>query len=176
MYYNKSLSDAELECQASKTLAFKWFNDWKNYQKIQPDKTYAQALLLVRKRNQSSVKSGLKQNKPTIHPVSRTGTVDLNNKKSPKSKAHQTRLVKQHKNQVQVSNYRSSVTGVGKSSDIVTDGQVKLKNRFQVLQNTADHESFDDQGFHNFRLSVEKKHAKVNKKQNVAARVSDSKF
>ena len=44
------------------------------------------------------------------------------------------------------------------------------------MQNTADHESLDDKGFHNFRVTVENKHAKVSKKQNVAPRPSDSKF
>ena len=34
IYYNKNSSDAVLECQASKTLTFKWFQDWKNFQKI----------------------------------------------------------------------------------------------------------------------------------------------
>ena len=42
------------------------------------------------------------------------------------------------------------MTGVCKSLAMVTDSQVKLQNRFQVLQNTADHESVDDQEFHNF--------------------------
>ena len=129
--------------------------------------------MLGRKINQSHVKSGLKENKLT-HSVTRTVTFNQNSKKFSQTKAHHTRLVKQQRNQVQVSNHGSSVTVVCKSSD--TDDQVKLKNRFQVLQNAVDHESLDNQGFHNFRVTVENKHAKVSKKPNVAPRVSDSKF
>ena len=162
-----------MKCQGSKTLAFKWFHDWKKFQKIQPGRTYAQVLLLE-KINQSHVKSGLKEYKLTTHPVTRKVTFNQHSKKFLKTKAHHTRLVKQQRNQVQVSNHGSSVTEVCKSSD--TDGQVKLQNRFQVLQNTAVHESLDDQGFYNFRANVENKYAKVSKKPNAAPRVSDLKF
>ena len=49
MYYSQNSPKFILECQASKTLALKWFQDRIKFQTIQPGKTYAQALLLGKK-------------------------------------------------------------------------------------------------------------------------------
>ena len=81
------------------------------------------------------------------------------------------RPVQHQANQVKVLGSRSSVAGVAKVSD--SYAQVQLRNTFQVLH---DHASFDDQGCQKFRVTIENKHAKVGKKQNVAPRLPDPKI
>ena len=51
VYCNRKLLDAAAESKTSKGLALKWFHDWKQFQKIQPSKSYAQALILGREMN-----------------------------------------------------------------------------------------------------------------------------
>ena len=115
-------------------MAFKWFHDWKKFQKIQPGRTYAQVLLLE-KINQSHVKSGLKEYKLTTHPVTRKVTFNQHSKKFLKTKAHHTRLVKQQRNQVQVSNHGSSVTGVANRQILMVKLNYKIDSRYcKILQ------------------------------------------
>ena len=51
IYYTTNLLNVALECQASKNLSLKSFQDWKKFQKIQPGKTYAQALMSGKELN-----------------------------------------------------------------------------------------------------------------------------
>ena len=60
MYYSKNSSINVLGCQAPKTLALKWFQDWKKFLKIQPGKLYAQALLLGKQMNPVRANSKIK--------------------------------------------------------------------------------------------------------------------
>ena len=83
-FYRKSSSNIVLQCQASQTLAFKWFHDWKKFQKIQPDKTFAQVLQLGKKVKQSCVNSSPKQNNFMPQQVSRIVDVKKNSTRSPK--------------------------------------------------------------------------------------------
>ena len=150
-----------------KSLALKWFHDWKKFKKIQLGKTYAQALLLGKETNPLHVNSWPKQHKLVTQQVSRTAILNKNTKET-----QNNGRVKRQGNKIQATAHGGSVAGVFKASD--TRMQVELKNRFQVLQDTLDHESLQDQGCQNFRVTMENKHAKVNKKHKVAPRPPDS--
>ena len=56
------------------------------------------------------------------------------------------------------------MTGIPQASQ--TQVQIELKNRFQILQDTADHAIFHDQGVHSFQVT--NKHTKVHKENKVA--------
>ena len=157
MYYSKNSPKFILECQASKTLALKWFQDWKKFQTIQLGKTYAQALLLGKKLDPVRGDLRMKQNIPNQVPV--TARSDRGSQQN-KNKL----LVHRQVSQVKLSDHGSSVTGIPQAPQIQV--QIELKNRFQILQDTADHEIFHDQGVHSFQVT--NKHAKVHKENKVA--------
>ena len=143
LFIEKIHPNIVLQCQASKTLAFKWFHDWKKFRKIQPDKTYAQVFQLGKKVKQSCVNSNPKQNNFMTKKVSRIVDVKKNS-----TKVQNKRPVQHQANQVKVLGSRNSVAGIAKVSD--SYAQVQLRNTFQVLQDTLDHASFDDHGCQKF--------------------------
>ena len=55
-----------------------------------------------------------------------------------------------------------------------TQVQIELKNKFQILQDTADHKIFHDQGVHSFQVT--NKHAKVHKENKVASIATYKKY
>ena len=119
-----------MQCQASKTLAFKWFHDWKKVKKIQPDKTYAQVLQLGKKVNQSGVNSTQMQNNFVTQQVSRVANVKQNS-----TKGKNKRLVQRQADQVKVLSARSNVAGFAKVSD-VEKNCTKVQNR-RLVQSQA---------------------------------------
>ena len=56
---------------------------------------------------------------------------------------------------IQATVHGGSVVGAFKVVD--THMQVELKNRFQVLQDTSDHETLQDQGCQHFRVTMQNK-------------------
>ena len=53
-----------------------------------------------------------------------------------------------------------------------SDTQIELNNRFQIFQDTSDHEPLEDQWGHSFRVTH--KQAKVHKKHKVAPTTLDT--
>ena len=76
IYYTKNSPNATLESKTSKTLALKWFYDWKKFLKIQRGKSYAQALILGKETNLGPVNLKHKQHNVAPKQLSKTVTVD----------------------------------------------------------------------------------------------------
>ena len=112
IYYAQILSKVALECQASKNLALKWFQDWKKFQEIQPGKTYAQELMSGKKLNPGWPNSKSRHNKFPTHQVSKNSNFyrDSNPIKN-------NCKIPLQVNTVRVLDHGSSVAGVPKESD-----------------------------------------------------------
>ena len=65
--------------------------------------------------------------------------------------------------------------GVCKHSNMGTNGQILLQNRFHVLQNTDENEMHNIQGLQESRVTPTEKRTKVTTKQMLAPRISESK-
>ena len=133
IYCNKILPNVTLETQASKTLAFKWFQDWKKYQKIQPGKSYAQALILGRETNPCTVYS-----KPRQHKVTPKQTSNIHNGRMDRGSKKSNHTVPVKTNTSTGLQSGGSVAGTSRATNHPV--QIQLKNRFQVFQDTLNHE------------------------------------
>ena len=160
VYWNRKLPDATVESKTSKGLALKWFRDWKQFQKIQTGKSYAQALILGREMNLSPVYSRTSQiSIPKIQVFTdqkrhRYMTCENNN---------QTTTIQTSASSGSKSG--GSVAGVSRVRE--TPVQIHLTNRFQVLQDKLSYEIEDQQWGQTF--SHTSKQAKSPKNEKVTS-------
>ena len=160
IYYTKTSANAKLESKASKTLALKWFQDWKKFQKIQPGKSYAQALIVGRELNLGPVNLKIKQHNVASKQASKT--VKLHRDKN--CNKNKPTVPSQVNSPTRLQCGRSVAGG---PSSLTTPVQVEIKNRFQVFQDTLDQELCEDQWGHSSR--VISKQAKSHNKDKVAS-------
>ena len=137
VYCNRNLPHATVESKASKGLALKWFQHWKQFQKIQPGKTYAQALILGKETNPG----------PAYPRISHSSVPK--NQVSTNQKRHRYMTCKNNKQTTNIQTNAS--TGLNRGDGVAgvsrvrnTSVQIQLTNRFQVFQDQLSHE-FEDQ-------------------------------
>ena len=137
VYCNRKLLDAAAEIKTSKGLALKWFHEWKQFQKIQPSKSYAQALIL-----------GREMNLDPAHP--QTSQSSVPKKQVSVNQKRYRYMTCQNNNQT--ATIQTNASGGSKSGGSVAGAsrarstlvQIHLTNRFQVLQDKLSDE-FEDQ-------------------------------
>ena len=160
VYLNRKLPDATVESKTSKGLASKWFRDWKQFQKIQTGKSYAQALILGREMNPGPVYSRTSQ---SSIPKNQVFTDQKRQRYTTCENNNQTTTIQTSAS----SGSKSGGSVAGASRVRETPVQIQLTNRFQVLQDKLSHEVEDQQWGQSF--SDTSKQAKSHKNEKVTS-------
>ena len=128
------------EFSANKATALQWFKNFKAFDTIDKNKSYAQALLC--NLHQETQKSGQVCQAPRRHPMLYTSTLDAHNGKfgkKPRNSCEEANSQKSHKKQVLVKNGKNNENcqKIGNKGSVTeateTIKPLQLTNRFQPL-------------------------------------------